>query len=40
MIKGNNNNNNGNTERYIGDIITLHFKVTDDINDNNIIIII
>ena len=32
MIKGN-NNNDGNTERYIGDIIKLFFKVTDDIND-------
>ena len=33
MIKGNNNNNDGNTERYIGDIIKIYFKVTDDIND-------
>jgi len=32
MIKGN-NNNDGNTERYIGDIIKIYFKVTDDIND-------
>jgi ABC-2 type transport system ATP-binding protein len=32
MIKGN-NNNKGNTQRYIGDIIKLYFKVTDDIYD-------
>ena len=40
MIKGN-NNNDGNTERYIGDIIKLYFKVTDDTNNkynNNIAI--
>ncbi len=33
MIKSNNNNNNNdnnNTDKYIGDIIKLYFKVTDD----------
>ena len=36
MVKNNNNNNN-NTDKYIGDIIGLHFKVTEEINsqDNN-----
>ena len=29
------NNNNNNTDKYIGDIITLHFKVTESINSNN-----
>jgi len=35
MVKNNNNNNN--TDKYIGDIIGLHFKVTEEINsqDNN-----
>jgi ABC-2 type transport system ATP-binding protein len=32
MIKGN-NNNNANTDRYIGDIIKLYFKLSYDIND-------
>ena len=34
MIKNNNNNNNSanNTDKYIGDIIRLHFKVTEDID--------
>ncbi len=39
MIKNNNNNNGAdNTDKYIGDIIRLHFKVIEDINDkyNNI----
>jgi ABC-2 type transport system ATP-binding protein len=31
MIK-NNNDDNDNTDKYIGDIITLHFKVTEGIN--------
>ena len=39
MVKNNNNNNNNNnnTDKYIGDIIGLHFKVTEEINsqDNN-----
>ena len=31
MVKNyNNNNNNNNTDKYIGDIIKLHFKVKDD----------
>jgi ABC-2 type transport system ATP-binding protein len=40
MIKNNNNNNDNdnddddNTDKYIGDIITLHFKVTESINGN------
>ena len=32
MVK---NNNNTTTDKYIGDIITLHFKGTDDINDKS-----
>ena len=41
MIKNNNNNNNNNnnsannTDKYIGDIIRLHFKVIEDINDKD-----
>ena len=38
MIKNNNNSENNNTDRYIGDIIKLYFKVTEEIdakyNDN------
>ena len=34
MIK-NNSSNNGRTDKYIGDSITLHFKVTESTNDNN-----
>ena len=33
MIKNNSSNNS--TDKYIGDIITLHFKVTESRNDNN-----
>jgi ABC-2 type transport system ATP-binding protein len=33
MIKNNNSNNS--TDKYIGDIITLHFKVTESRNDIN-----
>ena len=33
MIKNNNSNNT--TDKYIGDIITLHFKGTEDINDKD-----
>jgi len=33
MIKNNNNNGANNTDKYIGDIIRLHFKVIEDIND-------
>jgi len=36
MVKNNNDNNNNNKsnnlDNYIGDIITLHFKVTEEIN--------
>ncbi len=39
MIK-NNNNNTDNTDKYIGDIIKLHFKVTEDRNVNIIIVVI
>jgi ABC-2 type transport system ATP-binding protein len=36
MVKNNNNNNNDKTtDKYIGDIITLHFKVTENINDKS-----
>jgi ABC-2 type transport system ATP-binding protein len=34
MVK-NNNNNDKTTDKYIGDIITLHFKVTENININD-----
>jgi ABC-2 type transport system ATP-binding protein len=33
MIKNNNNNSVDNTDKYIGDIIRLHFKVVKDIYD-------
>ena len=33
MIKNNSSNNS--TDKYIGDSITLHFKVTEATNDNN-----
>jgi ABC-2 type transport system ATP-binding protein len=36
MIKSNNNDNhNDNTDKYIGDIIKLYFKVTESINDKD-----
>jgi len=37
MVKNNNNNNNNsyNPDKYIGDIIRLHFKVTNQINSPN-----
>jgi ABC-2 type transport system ATP-binding protein len=32
MVKNNNKDNNNNSDNYIGDIIRLHFKVTEEIN--------
>ena len=33
MIKNNNNNGYNKTDKYIGDIIKLYFKVTEDSGD-------